>query len=105
MDQSEIANYADDNTPYAVDDDIDVVLQKLQSDYVQLTDWLSVNYMKDNDKKLQLLVPNKGDDISITIGKNDIDLNILKISHFPPFFDHFSSQNSQNEGIFTEYED
>ena len=31
MDQSEITNYADDNTPYAVDDDIDVVLQKLKS--------------------------------------------------------------------------
>ena len=34
MDQSERANYADDNTPHAVDDDIDIVLQKLKSDYV-----------------------------------------------------------------------
>ena len=59
MDQSEIANYADDNTPYAVDDDIDVVLLKLKSDYVQLTEWLSVNYMKDNEKSCSSLYPIK----------------------------------------------
>ena len=97
MDQSEIANYADDNTPYVVGDDIDVVLQKLKSDYVQLTDWLSVNYMKDNDKKLQLLVPNKGDNISITIGRNNIEgskvvkLLGVKIDNRLRFDDHVSS--------------
>ena len=69
MDQSEIASYADDNTSYAVDKDVDVVLQKLKSHYTQLANWLIHNYMKDNEKKIQLLVPNEGEDINIKIGK------------------------------------
>ena len=33
-----------------------------------------------NDKKLQLLVPNKGDDISITIGRNSIEgIKVVKL--------------------------
>ena len=85
------------STPYAVDDDINVVLQKLKSDYLQLTEWLSVNYMKDNDKKLQLLVPNKVDDISIIIGRNDIEgsrvvkLLGVKVDNKRRFDDHISS--------------
>ena len=53
--------------------------------------------MKDNYKKLQLLVLNKGGDINITIGRNDIEgsrvVNLLgvKIDNKLRFEDHVSS--------------
>ena len=53
--------------------------------------------MKDNNKKLDLLVPNEGDDISITIGRNDIEgskvvkLLGVKIDNKLRFDDHAPS--------------
>ena len=97
MDESEIANYADDNTPYSIDDDIDKVICKLKSDYLILTEWLSANYMKDNKDKLQFLAPNLGGDKSINIdgkdivGKEVVKLLGIKIDSKLRFDDHVSS--------------
>ena len=80
MDKSEIANYADDNnTPYA----IDKVILKLKIDYFQLIEWLSCNYMRDNEKKLQLLLPNLGEDVDTNEikGKNIVKLLRIKIDN------------------------
>ena len=52
------ANYADDNTPYAVKDDIDAVLNKLGRDSVILFQWLATNAMKANPDKSHLLLSN-----------------------------------------------
>ena len=97
MEKSEIANYADDNTHYVIGDDIEKVICKLKSDYLQLIEWLSSNYMKDNQDKLQLLIPNNNDDIGISIGENDIKgsstgkLLGIKIDNRFRFDDHVST--------------
>ena len=78
MNKSEIANYADDNTHYAIDDDIEKVICKLKSDYMYLKEWLSSNYMKDNQDKLQLLLPNH-DDVGITIARLKLVLLFLPV--------------------------
>ena len=39
MNKSEIANYADDNTPHSIDDDIDKVICKLKLDYLNFVKW------------------------------------------------------------------
>ena len=36
MDESEIANFADDNSPYSIDDDIEKVICKLKLFYLNL---------------------------------------------------------------------
>ena len=43
MDESEIANYADDNTPYPIDDDIEKVKIKLKLDHLNVVSWSSAN--------------------------------------------------------------
>ena len=97
MNESEIANYADGNTPYSIDDDIDKVICKLKLNYLNFVKWLSANYMKDNKDKLKLLVPNLGGDISIDIGGKDIvgrkvvKLLGIKIDSNLRFDDHVSS--------------
>ena len=86
MNESEIANYADDNK----------VICKLKLDYLNFVKWLSANYMKDNKDKLQLLVLNLGGDISIDIGGKDIvgrkvvKLLGIKIDSNLRFDDHVS---------------
>ena len=51
-----IGNYADDSTPYALGNDIEIVTQKLQNDSLKLFLLCSQNAMKANpDKSHQLL--------------------------------------------------
>ena len=68
METSDIANYADDNTPFCVEDSVDKVIAKLESDYYQLIRWVNINGMKANDDKLHLLIPKHDDDVCIKIG-------------------------------------
>ena len=97
MGENEIANYADDNTPYSIDDDIDKVICNLKCDYLKFVKWLSANYMKDNKDKLQFLAPKLGGDISIDIdgkdivGKKVVKLLGIKIDSNLRFDDHVSS--------------
>ena len=73
IESSNIANYADDNTPFCMDDNVDKVLDKLESDYHQFIVWVNCNCMKANDDKLHLLIPNHDDDVCIKIGNNIIN--------------------------------
>ena len=51
-----IANYADDNTPYATGKDIESVVSKLEDDSLRLFHWLWNNILKANPKKSHLLL-------------------------------------------------
>ena len=55
MDESEKANYAYDNAPYSIDDDIEKVICKLKHDYINFLNWLYAYYVEDNKDKLQFL--------------------------------------------------
>ena len=52
----DIANYADDNTPYATDKCIERLLQKLEIETSTLNEWFAHNHVKSNNDKSKLLV-------------------------------------------------
>ena len=70
-----LANYADDNTPYAIGRNIDNVLDTLTNDVNSLMDWFEANYFLLNPNKCKLLVSNHTDDITIKVGDEIIASN------------------------------
>ena len=52
----DIANYADDNTPYATANDIDSLIASLEEASNSLFTWFDKNLMKSNADKCHLLV-------------------------------------------------
>ena len=69
MNNTELASYADDNTPYAVGNNIEELIVKLQNASKTLFQWFSHNQMKPNpdkcsficstSKKMSLIAENK----------------------------------------------
>ena len=80
----EIANYADDCTPYEFSGSLDEVINKLEQDSLCLIQWYQNNYLKPNADKWHLLLSKNRDDISITIGNECI----------------YNSENEKLLGIF-----
>ena len=78
-----MANYADDCSPYEFSDSIDEVILKLQNDSKSLIEWYESNYLKPNPDKWHLLLSDKRDDIFIKIGteiiSNSTDEKILGV--------------------------
>ena len=58
-----ITNYADDNTPYAIESNIDNLLKTLEKDTKLFFTWFQSNEMKANDDKCHLLVINGKDNV------------------------------------------
>ena len=58
-DDSEIASYADDTTPYSCADGIPSVITQLQSTASKLFSWFTNNYMKVNPGKFHILISTK----------------------------------------------
>ena len=56
LEDFDIANYADDSTPYNADKNIEFVVNNLEQSSSILFKWLSNNYMKVNTNKSHLLV-------------------------------------------------
>ena len=72
VDSTDIANYADDNTPYATATDIDSLITSLEEASKSLFTWFDNNLMKSNADKCHLLVsPNEK--VTIKIGNHEID--------------------------------
>ena len=86
MDDTDIANYSDGNSPYATADDIDRVLASLENVSNTLYRWFSDNLFKGNADKCHLLV-NVKDEVSMKID----DFNIVNSKCEKPLgvkFDH-----------------
>ena len=66
-----IANYADDSTPYATNSDIQTLLSILQKNTEILMHWFNENYMKSNSDKCHLLISSPNE-VSIKIGSDKI---------------------------------
>ena len=66
-----VANYADDNTPYAINESIENIINILESNSSTLIKWFNDNYLKMNTDKCHLLITNHDDDVTAKIG-NDI---------------------------------
>ena len=56
MEDIDFASYADDNTPYTIDDDTDQVVSTLEDAVEALFEWFSDNQMKSNSDKCHLLI-------------------------------------------------
>ena len=70
--ETKIANYADDNTVYTVDKNIQNLLQTLENETNLILDWFRKNEMKPNDDKCHLIVCNQ-EILSVTLGNESID--------------------------------
>ena len=52
----DLANYADDTTPYAYDLELDKVIESLEKNIDKLFHWFSDNFLKANPDKCHLLI-------------------------------------------------
>ena len=71
------AAYADDNTPYFCDKNLEVLLSKLQICALKLFEWFSNNYMKMNPNKCHLILSSNNENKKIEINRevfNNINL-------------------------------
>ena len=91
------ANYADDNTPYAIDKDIEEVLNILKKDTTTLIEWFNYNYFKMNADKCKLLITNHNENASISIqgeiisASNCVKLLGINIDNKLDYKEHISS--------------
>ena len=58
LDKSKMANYADDNSTYVVENDILSLLKTLEEETSTVLNWFKINEMKSNNDKCHLIVPN-----------------------------------------------
>ena len=97
INKENLANYADDNTPYAIGDDIETVLQYLRNDVDTLIHWFEIKYFRMNPDKCKLLVTNKGDNVSIEVdghnikGSKSVKLLGITIDNRLNFNDHITT--------------
>ena len=71
VNSTDIANYADDNTPYATANDIDSLIASLEEASKSLFTWFDNNLMKSNADKCHLLV-SSNEKVTIKIGSHEI---------------------------------
>ena len=71
---TKVANYADDNTLYTIEDNIDDLLKTLENETSLILDWFRINEMKPNDDKCHLIVCNH-DQLTVTLGEEEIETN------------------------------
>ena len=69
---TDIANYADDNSPYACKSDMDSVIVQLEKDFKILLEWVSNNVLKANPDKFHLLLSNPNPNISVKVDQYEI---------------------------------
>ena len=71
VNSTDIANYADDNTPYATANDIDSLIASLEEASKSLFTWFDNNLIKSNADKCHLLV-SSNEKVTIQIGSHEI---------------------------------
>ena len=80
----DIANYADDNSPYATEKDIDTVIKTLEGETKALLNWLNSNYFKANPDKSSLLLSSANVNLRAVIDGHEIfnseHVNLLGIT-------------------------
>ena len=94
---SDIANYADDNTPYSVETTIYSLINTLENDTNILIKWFSNNYLKLNAEKCHLLISKHSKDIHINVEneviecENSVKLLGVTIDNKLNFNEHISN--------------
>ena len=72
VEETEITNHADDNTPYICDKSIHLVISRLEKDLINLGHWFKANYLKSNEDKCQLLLNINSADLFVMVGNESI---------------------------------
>ena len=72
LEEDNIVNYADDNTPYEISKYLKDVITTLEKNLEILSTWFSDNYSKMNADKFHLLVAKHTDDVTMKIGNEII---------------------------------
>ena len=72
VNEQNLTNYADDNTPYAIDSNIDAIINNLVKDTSILIKWFNDNYFKMNADKCHLLITKHKENVSATIDGHTI---------------------------------
>ena len=70
--KTKIANYADDNTAYVTENNIEGLLTTLQEETTEVLKWFQINEMKPNGDKCHLIIANKNN-VNITLGSEIIE--------------------------------
>ena len=89
-----LTNYADDNTPYTIENTIEIVIENLQDCTNTLVNWFNDNYFKINIDKCHLLVANMVGNVSANIngdtifGKKSVNLLGVTIDNELNFNEH-----------------
>ena len=71
--QTELTNYADDNTPYAINSSIEKLIERLENDSSILVKWFLDNYLMVKADKSHLLVTKCHENISIAVDREIIE--------------------------------
>ena len=69
----DLANYADDTTPYNTNDKLDDLVRSLSCDTTVMIKWFKDNYLQMNPDKCKLLISNHDKDIALTIDNGVIE--------------------------------
>ena len=75
LENTKIANCADDNTPNAIEQSLEQFIETLEHDTSILINWFEINETKSNNDKCHLLIVNNKD-LSIKIGNDEISASI-----------------------------
>ena len=73
-----VTSYADDTTPHLNRKNVATVLENIKTKAKQVFNWFSVNYLKGNPGKSQLLLTSK-DEASVKIDNTNIKSSYSKI--------------------------
>ena len=72
INNTKIANYADDNTTYSMDENVPNLLSILENETTALLEWFKANEMKSNEDKCHLLIINHQDENCVQLGNENI---------------------------------
>ena len=72
IEESDVANYADDNSIYVCKEDVHSVIKQFENDSQILLEWVANNVFKANPDKFHLLVSSVDMNSSIIVDQHDI---------------------------------
>ena len=74
IEKTNICNFADDNTIYSCNNNLQTVLKNLKHDMIHASKWFKVNSVKANPKKFQFMILGKSTRQTIILNINNIKI-------------------------------
>ena len=80
---SEVCNFADDNTLYSSNNELEIVIRNLETDLNNVLDWFNINSLKTNPSNFQFMVleTKEKDSFVLNIGKTKLKAQ-LKLQYW-----------------------